>query len=667
MKGIKYIIPLILTVFFCQKNYSQYITTDENYTAQQLVQDVLINNPCATVSNFSVSGGLFSSGEKSYAYFDGTGTTFPFLNGIVLSTGKAVNTIGPNTSLSDDGQNMGWDGDTDLQTALNIGNSFNATILEFDFTTVGNKFSFDYIFSSEQYLSNPNTNQCNFTDGFTFLLKEVGSSSAYQNLALVPNTNIPVKVNTVRGNGTICPAANEAYFDAFNNTEHPTNFNGQTVVLKAEATITPNTLYHIKLVIADEGNARFDSAIFLGGGSFNFGIELGSPRLVATNNPLCQNENLVLDATQPGTNTYQWFKDGNLIVGEINPTYNVISAGNYSVEVNINGLCVSEGEIEIEYAPILNQNQTVFPKCDTDGTLDGKTTFDLNTIRSQLFTNLPPSYQVQFYDNITSGNALTSNYINTTPNLQTIYARVTNVQCYSDFPIQLEVNAFDLGANETIGLCDGNATNLVIANGYTSYNWNTNPIQTTNQINVNTAGNYTVTVTSSNGCIASKTFTIETSEPATITNIIENDFSNNNSATIEVTGNGSYEFSLDGINYQESNTFTNLQTGNYFFFVKDTKGCGITPGTFQILAAPKFFTPNGDGLNEFWQVPLLALQPKTIITIFDRYGKLIYSFKANQNGWDGKFNGETLFADDYWYTIIFENGRIVKGHFSLIR
>lgn len=197
--------------------------------------------------------------------------------------------------------------------------------------------------------------------------------------------------------------------------------------------------------------------------------------------------------------------------------------------------------------------------------------------------------------------------------------------------------------------------------------WNTNPVQTTNQINVNSAGVYTVTVTNANGCSATKTFTVELSEPATITNIIVNNFSDNNSATIEVTGNGTYQFSLDGINYQPNNTFSFLSTGNYNFYIRDTKGCGITPGTFQILAAPKFFSPNGDGFNEVWQVPLLALQPKTIITIFDRYGKLLYSFKANQQGWNGTYNGQNLFADDYWYTILFENGRLVKGHFSLIR
>lgn len=666
MKGIKFILIVVLAVFFSQKNYSQYITTDENYTAQQLIENVLINSPCATVSNFSVSGGNFSTGEKSYARFDGTGTTFPFQNGVVLSTGKAINTVGPNTFLSDDGQNMGWNGDADLQQALGLNNSYNATVLEFDFVPLGDTFSFDYIFSSEQYLSNPSPNQCNFTDGFAFLLKEDGTNN-YINLALIPNTNIPVKVNTVRGTGTICPPANQAYFDAFNGTEHPTNFNGQTKVMTAQANVNPGTGYHIKIVIADEGNARFDSAIFLDGGSFDFGVNLGDDRLIATGNPLCENETLQLNAIVTNAFTYQWYKDNQILVGEISSSYTVSSPGNYKLEILINGSCLYTSDIDIEYAPTLVQNQTLFETCDNDGTNDGKTTFDLNSIKNQLFTNLPSSFQVAFYENSSSTSALPSNYTNTTPNLQTIYARIENINCYTDFPIQLKVNSFNIGQNETIGLCNGNSKTLTVAAGYASYSWNTNPVQTTNQINVSSPGSYTVTVTNANGCSATKTFIVESSEPATVTGVVVNDFSDNNTATIQVTGNGTYEFSLDGINYQSSNTFTFLSTGNYNFYIRDTKGCGITSGTFEILAAPKFFTPNGDSFNETWFVPLLALQPKTIISIFDRYGKLIYNFKANQNGWNGTYNGKELPATDYWYTITFENGRVVKGHFSLIR
>src|SRR6218665_880581 len=170
---------------------AQYISTDESRTPLQLIEDVLINSGCASVMNVSVSGGNFASGEKSWGYFNANGSAFPFTEGVVLSTGKVINTVGPNTFISDDGGGMGWNGDNDLNQALGLSNTFNATILEFDFVPIGNQISFDYIFSSEQYLSNPTSNQCSYTDGFVFLLKEAGSSS-YDNLAVIPNTTIPV-------------------------------------------------------------------------------------------------------------------------------------------------------------------------------------------------------------------------------------------------------------------------------------------------------------------------------------------------------------------------------------------------------------------------------------------------------------------------------------------
>lgn len=668
MKRTKFILILVISIFFTQKNYSQYITTDENYTAQQLVEDVLVNNPCAIVSNFSVTGGDFGNGEKSYARFNGTGTAFPFQNGVVLSTGKAANTQGPNSSLSDDGSNIGWNGDQDLQQALGLNNSFNATVLEFDFIPIGNNISFDYIFSSEQYILNPTPNQCNFTDGFAFLLKEDGTND-YINLAVIPNTNIPVKVNTVRGNGTICPPANEQYFDAFNGMEHPTNFNGQTKVMTAQAQVTPGTGYHIKIVIADEGNARFDSAIFLDAGSFDFGVNLGEDRLIATGNPLCENETLELSAIVTNSFTYQWYKDNQPLAGEIAANYTVSEAGIYKLEMLINGICTyTSSEIEIEYAPQFLTNQTLFNFCDVVGAQDGLTTFDMDFIKSQVYQNLPPNFTVGLFDSLSNPVELPNNYVNLNPYEQVIYAKITNIQnCYQPIAIILRITSFDIGADENPTICGTNSLILSVPNGFDAYSWNTTPVQTTPQISVTAPGNYSVTVTNSSGCTATKLFTVTLSEEATITDIFVNDFSDNNTSQIIATGSGTYEYSIDGITYQESNLFTNLEHGTYTAYVKDNKGCGITSQDFQILDAPNFFTPNGDGQNDLWFVPLLALQPRTTISIFDRYGKLIYNFRANQNGWNGTFGGFELPATDYWYVITFINGRLVRGHFSLIR
>mgnify|MGYP006162312067 FL=1 len=665
---------IFILVFLCGfiSNYAQNITVDEGFTPQYLVNDVLINSSCANVLNVSVSGGNFASGEKSFGYFDATGTSFPFQNGIVLSTGKIVNAQGPNTSLSDDGGNMGWNGDPDLNQALGLSNTFNATVLEFDFIPLGNRISFDYIFSSEQYLSNPMSNQCNFTDGFAFLLRRNGETN-YQNLAVVPNTNIPVKVNTVRGSGTICPAANETYFDAFNGTVHPTNFNGQTKVLTAQSDVIPGETYHIKLVIADEGNHRFDSAIFLGGGSFNFGIDIGDDRLIATGNPLCPNETLAVDATQIGATSYQWYKDTNLIPGATNAIYNITSAGDYLVEINYGPTCQTTGAIKIEYAETLIVNQNTFTECDADANQDGKTVFDLNNIKNQLFTNLPANYVVSFFDLTTSTTALPTNFTNTNPFTQTIYARIMNIQgCYSDYPVNLRVNTFDdILVDETIGLCENESLILNAGSGFTSYEWNTNPPQFTQQITVNSGGIYEVTVTNALNCSKTKTFTIEASGIGTIEEIVINDFQENNSATIEIspTSLGDYEYSLDGINYQNSNVFSNLLAGEYTVYVQDKKGCGITLETFYILDYPRYFTPNNDGYNDNWNIKNLERRglENSLITIYDRYGKLLKQLIGNSSGWNGTFNNEVLPAADYWFTIELTNGKTVKGHFSLIR
>ncbi|UGS24311.1 T9SS type B sorting domain-containing protein [Flavobacterium channae] len=674
MRTFKNIISVFVLTFGFQLTNGQNITVDENYTAQELVEDILINSPCANVFNISVSGGNFATGEKSFGFFDATGTSFPFQNGIILSTGKINNAPGPNSYLSDDGGSMGWNGDLDLNQALGLSNTFNATILEFDFVPLGTSISFDYIFSSEQYLSNPMSNQCNYTDGFAFLLKKNGEPN-YENLAVVPGTNIPVKVNTVRGSGTICPQANETYFDAFNGTVHPTNYNGQTKVLTAQSNVIPGETYHIKLVIADEGNYRFDSAIFLGGGSFNFGIDLGDDRLIATGNPLCPGETLTVDATQAGATGYQWFLNGNQIPGAINATYSITSEGDYTVEIYFGTTTCSPPSqiLKIEYAETLVVNEDTFTECDADANQDGKTVFDLNAIKNQLFTNLPANYVVSFFETQTSTTALPTSYTNTTAFSQTIFARVTNIQgCYTDYPVNLTINTFnEIVTDETLGLCESNSLILDAGSGFTSYSWNTTPVQTTQQITVTTAGTYTVTLTNATNCTKDKTFTVDASGIATIDNININDFQDNNTATIEIsnTSLGDYEYSLDGINYQDSPIFYHLEAGEYTVFVQDKKGCGIVFETFYILDYPKYFTPNNDGYNDTWFIKNLDKRnlENSTITIFDRYGKLLKQLTGLGDGWNGTFNGQTLPATDYWFEIQLSNGKSVKGHFTLKR
>jgi len=764
MKFAKNILFFLLLIIAFQSGKAQYIQIDDNQSAQELIENVLINSSCANVSNITVSGWAFTNGN-SYGYFNRGTSTFPFQDGVIIATGRALSAIGPNSSLLSEGP-TNWPGDIDLQQAINETNTINATVIEFDFLPFANKVSFDYIFSSEQYLSNPNSNQCSYSDGFAFLLKEVGSQDQYTNLAVVPGTAIPVKVPTVRGAGTICPPANEAYFNAFNGIEHPTNYNGQTKILKAESLVTPGVLYHIKLVIADQGNNLYDSAIFLGGGSFTVETELGDDRLIANGNPLCENETLTLDATTPNAVGYKWYRNNVLINNETNQTYTVNSFGVYKVEVVFNTTCSSFGEIVIEYSsnPIPNDvnltqcdsdmdglaifnlndannsiigsnlivgppkyflnfndaftvqntltsidsfqnttpNQIIYArlentfgcfgisevtlstsisaiivppifKCDEDTNQDGLTVMDLSMdISPTVLGYFPTGLQAVYYSSIenaqTQTNALPNNYTNIIPFEELIFARITDgVNCFGILPITLKINIFIPNNFETeeLSLCENETYFLEVEDIYESYLWNTG--ETTPRIDISAPNTYTVTVTNTDGCEATKIFIISPSGVATITSIDVQDFSGNqNTVQINYTGLGDYLFSLDGNYFQNSPIFTNVEPGEYLVIVKDTNGCGTVTQQIFVLDYPRFFTPNGDGFNDFWEIKNFN-QPNSKIYIFNRYGKLIKEIVPNQKGWDGTFSGSPLPSSDYWFSLFLENGRIIKGHFALKR
>ena len=662
---MKKIILIFFGVLF-NVSVSQNITVNQTFTAQQLIENILVNSGCVSVSNFSASGGNFSAGEMSFGYFNANGSVFPFQEGIVLSTGKLSSVIGPNANFSDSGIGMGWNGDSDLNTALSLTNTFNATVLEFDFIPNANTISFDYIFASEQYLLNPTANQCNYTDGFAFLLKEATATS-YQNLALVPGTTIPVRVNTVRGSGTICPAANQTYFDAFNTGTYPTTYDGQTKILTAQAAVIPGTLYHIKLVIADEGNARFDSGIFLKAGSFVSEKDLGPNRLLATGNSLCPNETLILNATQAGATSYQWFKNGNP-VGTNSATYDVTSAGTYTVEINVNTTCVITGSIEIEYAPNITTSTTSFTACDTNS--DGFAAFDLNAIKTQIFNNLPSNYSVALFESPTGTTALPANFTNTTPNQQIIYARIVSLEnCYSNIPISLNVlSSGGILPSEIINICNNSVTTISAPSGFSNYSWNTLPVQNSQSISISSSGNYIVTLTSANGCTNTKTYTVINSELANITSIEVNDFEENLTALISISGNGNYTYSIDGINFQNTPLFNLPEPGEYRIYVKE-ENCGTVSDTFFAITYPKFFTPNGDSFNDVWQIKNLDKKglENSKIYIFDRFGKLIKELNKINSSWDGTFDNQKLPSTDYWFIIEVSNGKKIKGHFSLKR
>ncbi|GAA4281244.1 T9SS type B sorting domain-containing protein [Gaetbulibacter aestuarii] len=197
--------------------------------------------------------------------------------------------------------------------------------------------------------------------------------------------------------------------------------------------------------------------------------------------------------------------------------------------------------------------------------------------------------------------------------------------------------------------------------------------------NVSSPGIYTVTLTKTDGsnCSRTRTIDVQASELAktTIDDVSIVDISENNTITINTDniGRGQYEFALQEENtgflsFQSEPVFTNVRGGFYTLIIRDAI-CGSIEIPISVVGHPKYFTPNGDGVNDLWQIRGISsnVQPNSIISIYDRYGKLLKQLLATSPGWDGTFKGRPMPANDYWFKVQLQDGRIFGGHFALKR
>ncbi len=414
----------------------QYISVDTStYNAEQLVKDIFIgsqNASCITVDNISVSGWDFGNGDLSYGYFNRNGSSFEVNDGILLSSGKVSEAVGSFAGIQS-ADASGWSGDQDLERAARISNTTNATVLEFDFiSNQSNKISFDYMFLSEQYLRNNDPGTCGYTDGFAFLIRK-SDEQDYTNLAILPGTNTPITSNNVRGSGGKCPANNAEYFGHYNPDYSPLSFNGQTAILTAKTDVVPGVKYHIKLVIADQGNGLYDSGVILRAGSFTGNINIGNDLTIDNENPFCENQTYTIAPNPPLNDLsaqYYWYKDGVALAVPVSQNYyNVTAEGFYNLEVIMGSGCKLQGNVNIEKAPKPDFDTSDIMVCDSN--FDGNHSAKLSNFTSQIVRNFQRGFEVSYYTNPSAtGTPINpdSDFI-FSQNPQTLYVKVSAFGC----------------------------------------------------------------------------------------------------------------------------------------------------------------------------------------------------------------------------------------------
>jgi len=466
MNYFKYLLFLLFICCPSVKVNAQFISIDDQKTPQQLIENILVNSSCVSVTNTSGKGDSFSPGQNSYAYFNAASTSFPFSEGVVLTTSKSKNAIGPYISDIGDG-NVNWLGDPDLDQVLGI-NSLNSTLLEFDFVPLTNFLSFNYVFASNEYQF---FYPCVYSDGFAFLIKEAGTSDPYKNLAVIPNTNTPVSSTNIHTkiepsialNGDKydgCEAINESYFNGLNNLSSPVNYAGQTIEMNAQTNVIAGKKYHIKLVIADDRNRYYDSAVFLEAGSFSSKIDFGTDRTIADGNPVCYGEQLTLDTKLSSAYSYKWFKDGVLISGANTPSYVPTESGTYTVQVILTpSLCILNGKIKVDFASEMVVLNTTLIQCDDNA--DGISVFNLTKADNIVKNNNAEILNKGYYESLPNAESKTNpiltpeKYTNKSPN-QIVFARLENKYgCYKIAEVTLQISNAAISNQNPIATCDG--------------------------------------------------------------------------------------------------------------------------------------------------------------------------------------------------------------------
>ncbi|WP_430466645.1 T9SS type B sorting domain-containing protein [Winogradskyella ouciana] len=368
--------------------------------------------------------------------------------------------------------------------------------------------------------------------------------------------------------------------------------------------------------------------------------------------------------------------DGNNYINTSN--YQIIYAQVYDEFTD----CFSISEVTLQ-VNIPQQFTASLEVCD-DFIEDGFAFFNLTEADSQILENSPVNaslgYYVTYNDALLRVNEITEDYFNEVAYSQTVYARVDiDETCYAINEVNLTVKDLpNVTQYEEVYYCLNIYPETItleggiigdIPNNY-AYDWSTG--ETTINIEVNETGTYEVFVTKPAGCTNRRTIVLLPSSTAVIETIEVTDISENNTITVLVSGDGDYVYALNDENgiYQESNSFENVSAGIHTIYVKDIKAdCGIVSEDISVLGFPKFFTPNADGKNDFWEIKGFSTQfPVTAsVEVFNRYGKMITVLDKDNPKWDGKYNGALLPTDDYWFVAKLVDGRTFKGHFTLKR
>jgi gliding motility-associated-like protein len=402
--------------------------------------------------------------------------------------------------------------------------------------------------------------------------------------------------------------------------------------------------------------------------SVNFTVRQSAEPQLTFNYPdvvtLCDGQTLTFaTATLPGY-TYRWYRNNELIGNATQSNYTAALPGQYRVEVSNCGTYFKSSKTvtlvnPLLTAPIITASQNSYCRGELAG---------LNIANEY-------QYPVKWYRD---GTELNDNQNKNTINTSiagTYVAKVTADGCEkSSASFNLSFNdliSFTISKSKEGPLCPGESVTLTASAEAQAYLWSTGA--TTRDIKVNKAGKYTVQLTSAAMCTSSQSTTIDVLPQASLNAIKDTVVCTIAYEKVRVYAQkGFSKYNWNGFETTLA-SYEVIEPGMYNLTATTVDGCtvstvfNVVPWCKQIII-PNTFTPNGDGINDYWRIGGLENDPKATIVIFNRNGAQLLAYQGTGLVWDGRYKGADLPSGTYYYIVTTKNSKeTLRGSVTILR
>lgn len=395
---------------------------------------------------------------------------------------------------------------------------------------------------------------------------------------------------------------------------------------------------------------------------------------------------------------YQWFLDGTAISGETATSLSASASGQYAVQITDQGTSCSE------LTPAQTLTRTLKPVTTFTAAdaicVDVPLSLDATSTIGAGATGVTLAYAWD-YQNDGTTDVTTVSASNTyatagtvTVSLTTGYNEISG--CTSVLPKDIEVRAVPVVLIETpdgTEKCPESSVTLQVPAGLVSYAWSTS--ETTNSIEASDAGTYTVTMVDDAQCTITSSVDITNFDTSSSITLTSNDAVIDEDATTQFSVTGHTDIiswdPMTGISESDATSPTPVVTGiyesedypllvggqrvyTYTVTAIDGNDCQVT-ASVDLAVVPeetpapmKSFSPNGDGIGDFWEIDNAEFNQECKLVIYDRRGRAIVEKRPYNNDWDGTLNGNALEQGVYYYVFICDDpARNSNGSILLFR